>query len=46
MRDFFLTSEAGAGQLQRTQALDIVLHNVFWVDIKELDLLENLVGPF
>jgi hypothetical protein len=46
MEEFFLTTSPGAGAYQRIQALDIVLHNIFWVIDREEDMKENLFIPF
>lgn len=42
MNQFFMATEAGAGPLQRQQALEVVQNNILWVMNREMDILENL----
>ena len=45
MNRFFDSTNPGVGSSQRQQALEIVLHNVFWVENKEQDIVKNLFEP-
>ena len=38
-------SNPGVGSSQRQQALEVVLHNIFWVENKEHDIVKNLFEP-
>ena len=42
---FFELTDAGAGELQRLQTLDIVVHNIFWILDREPDIIQNLFIP-
>lgn len=46
MVEFFSTTYAGAGSLQRIQALDSVAHNIFWIADREPDIQTHLFIPF
>lgn len=46
MMDFFDTTNPGGGALQRAQAQDIVIHNIFWINDREADANANLFIPF
>ena len=46
MLEFFGTTNPGGGELQRQQALDIVVHNIFWINDREPDIQQNLFLPF
>ncbi|CAF1001465.1 unnamed protein product, partial [Brachionus calyciflorus] len=46
MINFFDTTYPGGGALQRLQARDIVLHNIFWINDREPDINQNLFIPF
>lgn len=45
MKFFFSTSPTAVGSSQRQQALEIVSHNIFWVNEKEQDIIDNLFVP-
>jgi hypothetical protein len=46
MTEFFnKTPDAGAGEIPRKQALNVVKKNIYWVNHQEKDLLENFSYP-
>ena len=46
MESFFkVNSEAGAGKSPREQSIEAVKTNIFWIDKREADLIENLTSP-
>ena len=45
MAEFFSLTDPGAGTLQRQQAYDTVLYNVFWIEKKEQEIINSFFGP-
>jgi hypothetical protein len=46
MKTFFTAnSEAGAGLSPREQSIEAVRTNIFWIDKREADLIQNLTEP-
>lgn len=36
---------AGVGEYAREQAIEIVSNNILWVEKREKDIINNLIGP-
>lgn len=45
MNFFFQTTPAGVGASQRQAALEIVSHNIYWIQNREEDIQTNLFEP-
>ena len=45
MEKFFDSSEPGAGFFIRSQTEEIVLNNIYWIGMKEEDIIMNFVPP-
>ena len=41
-----MTTDPGAGTLQRLQTIDIVTHNILWIVDREPNIQENFFIPF
>jgi len=43
-QNLFDSTNPGAGAVQRQQALQIVIHNISWINEREQDIVENLLS--
>ncbi len=45
MEKFFKTTSDGYGHLVRKQTDELVLNNIYWIKIKEKEVIENFFLP-
>ncbi len=45
MEKFFKTTSDGYGHLVRKQTDELVLNNIYWIKIKEKEVIENFYLP-